>query len=692
MRRGGRAAVMAVLIALPALLAAQRDDLAAPPRPLRFFLAARDSGTPPAPIDPTRVSVLRMRIAIDLDGVPLDQALRRISRLSGLQFAYASDVIAADHAVHLIAQDITVAAALTEVLLDAAVDVILRPDGNAVLVRAVIAPAQDLRGTVLDSVSREPIAGAVVMLLDSSRMVVGRTITDERGKYRISAFAPAQSLRVVRIGFQPREARMRGRLDDPPSLDVAMVRFSTALAAVRVMDQSRCPSRSDATAAAELWEQARAGLLATVVAREANPATIHRLRFERTMDGNDDRIRRFLVSEDSASGAAKSFNAAFSASEFLRLGFAADREATLFGPDADVLLDDAFAGAYCFRMAEPSRARPSEVGLAFAPVDHPGGRVDIDGTLWVDTAARVIRDIEFRFLGLPDRVAPFHPGGLISFRQMANGVALVDHWYLRRVDLVQDTIRNGRIVLVRPGDQIPVDGEFVKGPSNVWTREWFYATESGGELAQATWPDGQTWHAALGAIHLHSVTARGQPTPGIMVALPGTPYHAAADANGDIVIADLLPGPYAVDVVEPRMAELGLVIPTSLKFDARRDSTLSLTIRLPTAEEYTVDRCKAAREFAAGDSVLVLGRVMTPGGKPVADERVTAAVRSASGLWSWQRDFYTTGTDGVFQLCSDHFALGDRVMIRVQDAAARIVEVTKTLSANLTIVRVPIAP
>ncbi len=31
-------------------------------------------------------------------------------------------------------------------------------------------------------------------------------------------------------------------------------------------------------------------------------------------------------------------------------------------------------------------------------------------------------------------------------------------------------------------------------------------------------------------------------------------------------------------------------------------------------------------------------------------------------------------------------------MIRVQDAAARIVEVTRTISANLTIVRVPVAP
>jgi hypothetical protein len=71
---------------------------------------------------------------------------------------------------------------------------------------------------------------------------------------------------------------------------------------------------------------------------------------------------------------------------------------------------------------------------------------------------------------------------------------------------------------------------------------------------------------------------------------------------------------------------------------------------------------------------------------------ISAAVRVTNGLWSWRREFYTTGTDGIFQLCTNHFALGDSVMVRVQDVAARIVEVKKTLSSNLAIVPVRVAP
>ena len=57
------------------------------------------------------------------------------------------------------------------------------------------------------------------------------------------------------------------------------------LAAWRGQAAASCPRTPDATAALALLEQARAGLLAIVIAREANPATLKHLVFERTMDG-----------------------------------------------------------------------------------------------------------------------------------------------------------------------------------------------------------------------------------------------------------------------------------------------------------------------------------------------------------------------------------------------------------------------
>ncbi len=262
------------------------------------------------------------------------------------------------------------------------------------------------------------------MLLDSSRTVLARNITDERGRYRVSARPTAHYLRIVRIGFQPRELGLDGPGESGRSRDVAMVRFSTALAPIRVTDNTRCPTRPGAAATAALWEQARAGLLATVVAREANQAAINLIAFERTFDGGSDRITRFLVFADSATAAAKSFTAVASAQEFVKTGFSKDSAGIqiLFAPDADVLLDEAFSAGYCFRLAAPVKGRPHDVGLSFTPAEKGHGRVDIDGTLWLDTAAHALKEVEFQYVGLPGTVRTVTPG-------RADFVSVNGEWY-----------------------------------------------------------------------------------------------------------------------------------------------------------------------------------------------------------------------------------------------------------------------
>jgi hypothetical protein len=50
-----------------------------------------------------------------------------------------------------------------------------------------------------------------------------------------------------------------------------------------------CPSRADAGPALGLLEQARAGLLNSVVARKTNPASVVLIRYQRMMDGVSDR-------------------------------------------------------------------------------------------------------------------------------------------------------------------------------------------------------------------------------------------------------------------------------------------------------------------------------------------------------------------------------------------------------------------
>src|ERR1019366_3921078 len=98
--------------------------------------------------------------------------------------------------------------------------------------------AQSLRGAVRDSAGHQPIAGAVVMLLDSSGTVLGRNISDERGQYRIALTSTARSARVVRIGFQPRAIPLPSPADRTAPFDVSMVPVSTMLTAVLVQERS----------------------------------------------------------------------------------------------------------------------------------------------------------------------------------------------------------------------------------------------------------------------------------------------------------------------------------------------------------------------------------------------------------------------------------------------------------------------
>ena len=535
--------------------------------------------------------------------------------------------------------------------------------------------AQTLRGVVRDSASHQPIAGAVVMLLDSAGTVLRRNIADEGGRYGITFPSATRTIRFIRIGLQPREIRFAVAPDINASFDVSMLPATTTLAAVRVEDHSQCPLRKDEAASFALWEQARAGLLATVVAREANPAGMEALLYERTLDHFSSRITRFKVDHRVSSRTERSFQSSFAAKDFIKSGFSFDSAGTriMFGPDADVLLDEAFASAYCFRIADGSRARPHQVGLAFAPAKRSDDRVDIDGTLWIDTTARALIDIEFRYVGLPSYTGPFNPGGSVSFRQMPNGVVVIDRFQLRAV----------------------VSGAAKKpASSDVTARNDLMPMEFGGELATASWSNGVTWRAPLGTLKLHARKDSGLPYSDVLVGLNDTHYRGTADEKGDVVIPNLLPGPYKVEVWDPRTAAAGIAIPTHIEFTAVRDSTYSANFFVMSAEDYVFARCAAEHQGSPGESTLLLGRVVTSSGDPASGARLSYATKAGAAQWNALREHYETGSDGTFTLCSKNFAIGNALRISVERPNLATVDTVITPLTKLTVVkvRVPDAP
>ncbi|MEO9226577.1 MAG: TonB-dependent receptor [Gemmatimonadaceae bacterium] len=166
------------------------------------FLLATSTHSAPVRLDVSRTSVLRQHLSLDLDGVTLETALATIAREAGLKLVYSKALVPLDRRVELTAARITVAAALTEVLLDANVDVLFTTTSQAVLVRrppaAAIAQTGTIVGAVTDRTSNEAIPGAQVRVEGTSFSAV----TGNGGEYQI-AMVPAGTYTVTarRIGY-----------------------------------------------------------------------------------------------------------------------------------------------------------------------------------------------------------------------------------------------------------------------------------------------------------------------------------------------------------------------------------------------------------------------------------------------------------------------------------------------------------
>ncbi|MEP6493073.1 MAG: carboxypeptidase-like regulatory domain-containing protein [bacterium] len=498
--------------------------------------------------------------------------------------------------------------------------------------------AQDLHGSVIDSVNRRPIAGAVVTLVDSSGTMIRRQLTDQRGEYRVAMDETVRRMRVVRIGFRPRDISTPRATSGSVQLDVVMVSLPTLLEPVRVTAGASCSRRADRADANALLGQARAGLATTVVARETTPARMIRLQFIRHMRGNGDQVENQEVRIDASEQVKTSFVAVRTATDFVRLGFRRDNAGTqeFFGPDADVLLDDGFTDGYCFHISDPVRERPNQIGLAFVPANRRKDRIDIEGALWIDTVARELRDIEFRYVGVDSRYVTAHAGGRISFRALDNGIVMIDRWFFRLIGANTDT---------------------VYGRNSLTTRASYYVRESGGEVAHAAWTDGTTWQAPLGTLHALALDRAGKPMPGVKLRLDSTDYEGTTDAHGVLEIPNLLPGPYTGIVADSLLEQLGIVLAAPVAFTAERGKTVNATFTVPTATDYVRGACAAVLPAGADpvdpNSVWLIGRVVDSKGAPVKGVRVAL------------NDETITGSNGLFYFCR-RLSLNTTVRIRTR--------------------------
>lgn len=172
----------------------------------RFLLDAWSAGRQ---LDPNSSPVLRRRVSLDLSHGTIGQALKEITRQAELEISYSPRLVPLDRPISLHAEGISVAAALTEILLDVPVDVSVTAVGGLALVRrgqpSLAPPGVDtgaVTGEVRDSASGSPLAGATVFVEGTHRSAV----TDPLGRYRIEGLAAGTYTVLARfIGYAPQK-------------------------------------------------------------------------------------------------------------------------------------------------------------------------------------------------------------------------------------------------------------------------------------------------------------------------------------------------------------------------------------------------------------------------------------------------------------------------------------------------------
>lgn len=494
--------------------------------------------------------------------------------------------------------------------------------------------AQSIRGTVRDSASGGPVSGAVILFMGAKDEVLARSLSDERGLFRARLRSDMQRLRVVRIGFHPRDVLLPQNDSGDVNIEIVVSQIPTLLEPVRVSSGVNCPRRDDRLAALSLLDQARAALLGTVVAVDAKPAAdIVRVRFTSFLDSVSGVVDSMRVHIDSSASQQAAFQAARSAAEFVKLGFVSEEKgtSTFHAPDAETLLDDQFRDGYCFQLRAHDSARPNEVGLSFVAAKKQKARVDIDGTLWIDTVARELKDIRFDYTNLPPDLLRLHPGGSIHFRELANGVVLIDSWSLRLPSAKPETT----YFHTRPSVRMTIGVQ-----------------ATGGAVATARWSDGFTWNAPLGEVHLHAQDDSGRAVSGREISLGGTDYHGISDQMGDVAIQRLLPGPYQAFIRDSTLAPLGISLRTSAKFSIVSNETTALKLTVPSAYKYLATECAAStgRESVANDLFLV-GRIVDSLSRPVLGAEWHVFKKFPDPLGWLDLAQGVTRPDGLFQYC-----------------------------------------
>ena len=497
-------------------------------------------------------------------------------------------------------------------------------------------------GSVLDSLSGHAVPGAIVSIVGAAHPA--RAITDEDGRFSLAVAMGTTALRIVRIGFHPRDVPLPKSEQARRAMEIRLAMLPALLTNVRVSENPICSGAGDHGGALTLWEQARAALLATVVVRQTRPAQMAVLDYNTDEDGRSHLVEHQAITTD-AGATGRPFIAVAQAAGFAERGYAVRDSSglTFMAPDADVLLDPQFARTHCFGVTRDDAAHPGAVGLTFepAPGSHRSGFVDIRGTLWMASRPAALQQLQFSYTGPTRAYIEAGAGGRIHFRTMSNGLIYVDSWKLLLPAIAEAAPRSG-----------VSSHRFDPEPQSHRTSVRAYR-EVGGVVLSARWPGGLVAHTTLPVV---TGVVREERThraiAGVAVQLDGTPQAVTTDSSGRFSLPWVLPGKYTLRASDTAFAAFLEPRRKARVIDVGADSQDIGSLEVPSRRDAVRTVCDGGGHPTGA---ALFGTVSAPPG-PVpsgVEVRVEGAGESISSVRSAaSRGHPVTPDDsGRFRLC-----------------------------------------
>lgn len=306
----------------------------------------------------------------------------------------------------------------------------------AVLLLAPVLPAQVVRGRVTEGTSGSALAGVLIELRagDAIGTRVATSLTSSTGDYAVSA--PRTGRYVIlakRIGVR-RFVTPAFDLGAGESAvrDLSLDPVLYSLPEVVVTGLTACDAGArNGMRVASLWEEARTALVATQVSLRDQLFKAQVTRYVRELDRRTQRVLSETRSEV-AGVVARPFLAVDAESLSVNGYWVShpDSGVTYFGPDADVLLSDAFLRDHCFHEVRGGRDRRGLIGLGFRPL--PSRTVpDVVGVVWIDERSFELRFVQFAYSRVLTATDSASIGGEVHFSRLPSGAWIIRRWFIR---------------------------------------------------------------------------------------------------------------------------------------------------------------------------------------------------------------------------------------------------------------------